>query len=236
MSTTRLRDGTHAHDQRLDRLVQFDRRSRKFPVRALPVVEKKPRSYTWRCRATLDQGQEGACVGFGVTHELVARPVEVLGLTAKFAREAIYWNAQRQDEWPGGAYPGARPFYEGTSVLAGVKVAHQMGFMESYHWAFGLDDLLLGVAYAGPAVIGVNWMTGMFEPDSQNQVHATGRVEGGHCTLVNGIDVRRQMLRVHNSWGAIWGRNGEALISFADMAKLLRDGGEACFFVGRKRG
>lgn len=37
------------------------------------------------------------------------------------------------------------------------------------------------------------------------------------------------------SWGADWGRNGEAYIGFDDLARLLADGGEACVPMKRRR-
>ena len=94
---TKLRDGSQSGDIRLDRIIFFDERSRAYPIRRMVAV-KKPRSYTWRCKTYLDQGSEGACVGFGIAHELAARPSEVKGLTKKFAREAIYWEEQKIDE------------------------------------------------------------------------------------------------------------------------------------------
>ncbi|MDA8139960.1 MAG: hypothetical protein M0036_15035 [Desulfobacteraceae bacterium] len=228
----RLRDGSQTKDIRLDRIILFDERSRKFPVRAM-VAEKKLRSYTWRCNAFLDQGQEGACVGFGIAHELAARPAEVKGLTNKYARESIYWEAQKIDEWEGGSYPGAKPKYEGTAVLAGVKVAQGKGFFDSYHWGFGLDDLALGVAYKGPAVLGLPWMEAMYEPDAKGFIHATGEVEGGHCILCRGVNAKEEYFLLHNSWGKDWGDNGDCKVSFADMKKLLANGGESVFFEGR---
>ena len=121
----KLKDGTEVQDPRLGRLVQFDERSRGFPIRAL--VEGKPlRSYTWRVGAWLDQGAEGACVGFAFGHELYARPV-VTPVSAGYAREEIYWKAQRIDPWPGGMYPDATPQYEGTSILAGAQVCQSLG-------------------------------------------------------------------------------------------------------------
>lgn len=219
-------------DVKLDRLPEFDERSRNFPIREL-TEGKKQRSYTWRCNAQLDQGPDGACVGFGVTHELIARPAEVQGLDGKFAKESIYWNAQRIDYWEGGSYPGAAPFYEGTSVLAGAKVARKLGWIESYRWAFGIEDLKYGVGHNGPAVIGVGWHGGMFQPDSKGYIHATGGVYGGHCVLVNSINIKEQRFTIHNSWGASWGNNGECYISFDDMDLLLQDRGEACFFLKR---
>lgn len=235
MANVKLRGGFSARDVRLDRLPVHDPRSRKFLVRRAPVAAgKAPRSYTWRCDSWLDQGAEGACVGFGVAHELAARPAVVPGLTNQFARERLYWEAQKIDEWDGGAYPGARPRYEGTSVTAGVKVAHRLGAMESYHWAYTVDDLVLGLGYAGPAVLGLDWWTGMFDPDSKGLIHVDGQVEGGHCILAIGVSIPTQTVLLHNSWGKGWGVNGRARISFADLRRLFSAGGEACFFVGRK--
>lgn len=230
----KLRDGSEVADARLARLVQFDERSRQFPIRAT-VGTKKPRSYTWRCHQYLDQGQEGACVGFSMTHELVARPAEVSGLDAKFAREKVYWEAQKIDEWAGGAYPGASPFYEGTSVLAGVKVLKKLGYIDEYRWAFGLDDLVMAVGYAGPAVLGIPWYEGMFDMWSCGNVHVHGQVAGGHAILCKGVDVKEQTFTLHNSWGPVWGRGGDAKIAWSDMDRLLHEQGEAVIPMGRHR-
>ena len=89
-----LKDGSKTEDVRLDRIKFFDDRSRGFPIRAL-VGPKELRSYTWRCDIFLDQGNEGACVGFGVSYELAARPSEVPDMDNQFAREKIYWEAQK---------------------------------------------------------------------------------------------------------------------------------------------
>ena len=210
----------------LDRLEQFDERSRNFSVRKT-VEGKKPRSYTWRCRANLDQGREGACVGFGVAHEIIARPAEVKGITNHSAR-LIYKAAQKIDPWPGESY-------EGTSVLAGIKVAQRLGYFDSYRWAFRFKDLVLGVGYNGPAVIGVSWWTGMHTPDSDGFIHVTGSKQGGHCVLVNSVNVRLKRFTIHNSWGKSWGVNGTCYISFDDMEKLMGERGEAVFCLNRHR-
>jgi len=228
-----LRDGSSTTDRRLDRLVKFDQRSRNFPVMAAVKPKLKPRSYTWRCLQTLDQGTEGACVGFGVSHELIARPKEVEWIDNEFARR-LYFAAQKIDEWPGGAYPGARPRYEGTSVLAGLKMAVTNGYAESYLWAFGIEDLKIGVGYFGPAVLGLKWMNGMFTPDKKGFIHATGDGQGGHCILCRAVNVKKEFFTLRNSWGADWGVGGDCYISFADMEKLLKDDGEAAFLVKRK--
>lgn len=208
----------------LDRRSSFDERSRRYPVRTL--VQGKPlRSYTWSCRDVLDQGQEGACVGFGWAGELLARPSAVLGINDAVARR-IYRHAQTLDEWFG-------EDYEGTSVLAGAKTVKQRGFMEEYRWAFSVNDVLLTLGYAGPVVFGFNWREGMWEPDDEGWIHASGESVGGHCLFGRAVNVTHRGILLQNSWGLEWGMNGCAHLSWADLALLMEDDGEACVPIGR---
>jgi len=228
-----IKNNRATEDQHLDRIPNFDARSRNFKVIDTILTTKKPRAYTWSCKEHLDQGAEGACVGFGITHELIARPAVAKGLDAKYAKEQIYWQAQREDPWPGGSYPGASPFYEGTNVLNGLKVAQKLGWFDSYYWSFGLDELILGVGYSGPATLGINWYNGMYNTDTKGFIHATGKVVGGHCILCKGVNIKGKYFVLHNSWGKDWGVGGDCKISFDDMEKLLYEEGESAFPVGR---
>ena len=193
----KLRDGLKVRDGRLARIKLFDKKSRAFPIQAA-VSGKEPRSYLWPCNTWLDQGTEGACVGFSLAHELIAKPAVVKGIDAKFAREKIYWEAQKIDPWEGGSYPGAKPKYEGTAVLAGVKVLQKLGYIEEYRWAFGLEDLILAVGHCGPAVLGIPWYEGMFDAQSCGQLHIGGEVAGGHAILCKGVNVKRKTFTLHN--------------------------------------
>ena len=228
----KLKGGASTNDVRLDRVVQFDERSRDYALR-LPRGRRKRRSYTWRCDKYLNQGEEGACVGFSIGHELIARPAPVKRIGPTYCREKIYWEAQRQDEWPGGDFPDASPKYDGTSLLAGVKVAHGLGWFEEYRWTFTLESFLLGLGYHGPAVIGVSWHNDMYTPDANGFIRPTGGVSGGHCILANGVNVKERTVTLHNSWGKSWGIDGECKIRWSDMEDILMDDGEAVFFVDR---
>lgn len=203
----------------LDRRVKFDEKSRNFPIRAT-ISKTEPRSYTWKCNTWLDQGREGACTGFSVSHEYAAKPKEVTNLTNADA-QAIYYRARQIDEWEG-------EDYEGSSVLGAIKAAKEKGWYSEYRWAFGVDDLALAVSRKGPAVIGVNWYTGMFNPDANGFIHKTGQLAGGHAILCNGYNVKGRYFKLHNSWGKKWGVNGECKISYDDMNALLKEYGEAC--------
>lgn len=231
----RLRDGSFVEDIRLSRLVHFDPDSRKFPVVA-GLSTKKPRSYTWRCPVVLDQGNEGSCVGHGIAHELLARPVQAdpQKVNHKYAVEKIYWGAQRIDKWLGGSYPGAFPKYEGTSVLYGLKVAQKLGWFDGYEWSFGLDELILGLGYKGPAVLGVEWQDVMCYPDKKGFVWPSkGDKAGGHCILCKGVNITNKTFTLHNSWGSDWGIGGSCFITFAEMQLLLDNDGEAAFPINR---
>lgn len=232
---TTLRDNSTASDPRLGRLPQFDERSRSFNVRSLFAAAQVPRSYTWACTTNLDQGADGACVGFSWAHELAARPYA--RPASNTLGHAIYHSAQKLDEWEGGSYPGASPIYEGSSVLAGAKAAQSMGHISTYRWAFTVDDALTVISRHGPAVIGIWWWTGMFDTDSKGFIHPTGQREGGHAILVRGVNVKARTVLLHNSWGASWGGTkwgpGTALLSWEDFGFLLQDGGECCVPVLR---
>ena len=229
-----LKDNTQVKDRRLGRCIEFDEMSRAFPIRTL-VADKPPVNKKWDCSQILDQGVEGACVGFGLSHELIAAPDEVKGLTNQTARE-LYWLVQHKDPWPGGAYPDAVPFYEGTSVLSGLKTLVELGYCDSFHWGFGIDDVLKGVSYEGPAVIGSFWWKSMYNPTSCcNRISPKGEIAGGHCYILNEVNWDIELVGIVNSWGLSWGDRGRAYITFKDMEIILKNEGEAAFLIGRHK-
>lgn len=259
METITLRDGSETMDPRLDRLQHFDARSREFPLTAALPRRAVLRSKTHVSRLWLDQGREGACVSFAWHHDAGATPVAVGGLTNEVARER-YFQMQREDQWPGGAYPGASPRYEGTSVLAGAQVMRALGFFDGFTWAGvdphtrAIDDVLLALATVGPVVLGIPWLTTMFDTRLDGTLDTTGAEAGGHAIMARAVHVPRRgaiatvfgtqrvriratepYVRLRNSWDRDWGLNGECLIAASELERLLHLGGEACLPVNRKR-
>jgi hypothetical protein len=233
--TMQLVAGATTEDPRLDRVPFFDTRSRGFPIRALLPDALPLRSFGWACPRWLDQGREGACVGFAWSHELAAYPVHV-PTTDETARD-LYRQAQKVDEWPG-------EDYSGTSVLAGAKIVQDQGHMDEYRWAFGVEDALRAIGYFGPVVIGVNWYRSMFDPRPSGllEVDRTAQPAGGHAILVRGVALKAQLkgepslpvVRLRNSWGRDWGRNGDCYLRIDDFEWLLDQGGECCIPVTRR--
>lgn len=216
-------------DPRLDRVPEFDPASRRF--RAVEGIEQLPfRGYTWRVPVSLDQGREGACVGFGWAHELAARPWPIPGITNSEAFGIYYW-ARQHDEWPG-------ENYDGTSVLAGAKaVTEWLPYVKEYRWAFGLDDVRRTIGYRGPVVLGLNWYEGMFEPQPDGRIQPTGGLMGGHCILAYSVSEHLRIVRLWNSWGPDWWQGGAwCYLTFDDLDRLLHEQGEACIPVTRRFG
>lgn len=235
--TARLRDGSTVEDPRLDRLQQFDDRSRAYPIRTL-VGARQPRSYTWRHYVT-DQGQQGACVGHACTQEAAARPKPYFGdpvlkpapvADLNETARTVYRRAQQIDPWE-----GEEPVYSGTSVLAGVQAGQERGWWSEYRWALGpgpdaaAQDVILALGYAGPVIMGTVWRSGMWGADTDGYLRATGNDEGGHAYLLVSYSAKRDAVWTPNSWGG----QGQGWINRTDLVSLLAAGGEACIPVRR---
>ena len=219
----------------LDWRPQFDERSKNYPIRAFfPAVQHK--TFTlWKHGEILDQGSEGACVGFGWTAEALAGPVHI-DLEEVPAPRApsepngfayyVYREAQKIDQWPG-------TDYEGTSVIAGAKVMSRYGVIHQYRWAFGIHDVVGALMSQGPVVLGINWYNGMYTAPN-GRLTVSGNKVGGHAILAIGYNPSSQIFEgqetviLQNSWGKSWGIDGIAEITVDDLAKLLKEGGEAC--------
>lgn len=248
MSTT-LRGGHQTEDLRLDRVPYWDPQNENYPVRAIldldtpPVGEK-----LWTSGALTDQGAEGACVGHGTTQEATASPYRLhlgsgyvkphyLNEPDDFAYR-VYKSAQKIDPWAG-------EDYEGTAVLAGVKVLKNIGLITEYRWALSLRDIRDTVWSHGPVILGINWYSDMYDTRPSGLVTVGGDVVGGHCITITGYDSSRkltgedkayELYRWQNSWGPSYGRNGKGWIKAADLKRLVFDEseGEACVPVTRK--
>lgn len=212
-----------------------DERSRNYPIRALTAGLPRPEQMYWRGPFfRLDQGQEGACVGFAWTNEILSKPVSsnVPRPLNDFALK-FYKEAQKLDDWPG-------EDYEGTSVLAGAKQAQKLGYITGYRWAFGIEDVLDALAFTGPVVIGIPWYNDMYSTLPGGLVKVGGKLVGGHAITLTGYGNRKfpggltlDVVRWRNSWGRTYGVRGDGYIRVTDLANLLKQDGEACVPTGR---
>ena len=184
----------------------------------LSTIETTRTVRKWRRGPMTDQGSIPSCVGHGWFHLLTASPVRQNPIDP----DVLYYLAQKGfDEWEGEDYPG-------TSVRAVAKLLLYVKKIKSYKWSFGLETAVPHLLEKGPLVAGFDWHEGMSRPDRNNIIRPTGRLEGGHCILIYGANVKTGFLYIQNSWGLSWGNKGTARLSFEDAEKLIRRGGECC--------
>jgi hypothetical protein len=209
---------------------RHDPRSRNYTVRAhlRRRGETGLRGRTWACYAELDQGREGACVGFGWAAELAATPCVVRGVTNTLGF-SIYREAQALDGFP--------DTEEGSSVLAGAKAVQRRGHLREYRWAFSIEDVCETLSHLGPVVLGIPWLDTMMDARRNGLLDCSGQEVGGHCILARGLLLKPKprdygttdpLIRLRQSWG-----DGDRFVRVADLEQLLKDAGEACVPIVR---
>ena len=225
--------------RKLDWVSNHDPRSKDYPIRSMFGNKRiVPARKVWDEGAVLDQGSEGACVGFAWTGELLAEPAapkeQPSAIYANRLASALYQDAKQVDEWPGEKY-------DGTSVLAGAKIMKERGLIGGYRWCFNIKDVRNAIIQEGPVVIGIPWFDGMYETDPGGIVKVSGDLVGGHAIVLTGYDPafqvgssREEYFRWRNSWGDDYGVDGSGWISRRNLEFLLAQNGEACVPMERQ--
>jgi hypothetical protein len=230
-------DRTNRHDARivkqlagLGRKHAVDPRDHGFALKAITPAPMRTSMMWPLVTPVLDQDDTPMCVGYAWTQFLYTAPVEhrrdALGNPGVLAHQ-LYTMAQELDEWPG-------TNYDGTSVRAGAKALQAMGRLTEYRWAFSAAEARAFVLTRGPVILGINWYDDMFSPDHGGYLKVSGPLAGGHAILVDGYEQKRNAFRLVNSWGAGWGENGRAWLTFDDCDRLIKDDGECCSAVELK--
>jgi hypothetical protein len=138
----------------------------------------------------------------------------------------VYSDATKVDSYDG-SYP---PDDTGSDGLSVAKVMQTRGLISGYLHATSLAAMQAALQDT-PVIVGTNWTEGMFNPDSNGQVHPSGDVAGGHEYEVIGLDVDKKLFHCVNSWGESWGIKGHFFISFSDMDNLLHSDGDCTQFL-----
>lgn len=203
-----------------------DVRDNNFPVSGIVSNSSFIREkYWWPDGWWGNQGRHPHCAAFSWAHWLEDGPVVQDALTSRpkpfYDTARFYRECQLRDGIPG-------TNYEGTTIRAGAKILKELGIINEYRWAQSVDDVVNAVSVLGPMVVGTRWFSNMTNPDRSHMMRPSGRDEGGHAYIINGLDKDRAVFRVKNSWGRTWADRGHAYLSFEDFDRLLRDRGEAC--------
>lgn len=215
--------------KKLGRKYIKDARDQNFLLKSI-VPKELDRSfkYWWTSGWWGDQGYKPHCVGYSWCHWLADGPITQDSSREKnvapFDPDHVYHEAQKIDAWAG-------EDYDGTSVRAGAKVLQREGFIDEYRWAWDVDTAIHALINKGPLIVGTWWYSDMYFPNDKGIITATGSKAGGHAYVVNGINLDKKLVRIKNSWGRNWGKNGFAYVSLDDFEKLITEQGECCMAV-----
>lgn len=205
------------------RIYQPDVRDRLFRMEDhVDLTLTLPPYKFWPCREADNQLDTPECVGFSLRNWLQCAPVMVR-IGDRMSGDAIYQAAHQID--------GISGPHDGTTVRAGAQVLQKAGDIQSYVWANDVETIKAFVCQSGPVVCGSNWHAGQMTPDSDNAIHVTGNIVGGHAYCLIGWSSKKSAFRLLNSWGRGWGNQGRVWITEADFTKLFSEGGEACAAV-----
>jgi hypothetical protein len=195
----------------------------------------------------LDQGQEGACTGFGlatVTNYLLRRR-KIVPDPKPVSPRMLYQMAKRYDEWPG-------EHYSGSSARGAMKGWHKHGVCGEECWPYDVHDAAeslsekriadalkrpLGAYYrvnhkdlvamhSAMAEVGVLFATatvhqGWNQTDKDGVIPINPAKLGGHAFAIVAYDQRG--FWIQNSWGPSWGKEGFALVTYDDWLMHATD-------------
>jgi Papain family cysteine protease len=187
----------------------------------------------------LDQGQEGACTGFGLATvaNYLLRSRKVVPDKDGCSPRMLYEMAKRYDEWPG-------EDYSGSSARGAIKGWHKHGVCSATSWPYDpkkpdrltdarTSDALkrpLGAYYrvnhkdivamhSSLAEVGILYATGTVHSGWDDVgkggiVPYSEKVEGVHAFAIVAYD--EHGFWIQNSWGKDWGAQGFGRVSYDD--------------------
>ncbi len=242
-ATLATRSGAKPVQRKLNvRRDTLDFRDRMFEATLIEVPTHVPLAAYRRHRVpVLDQGEEGACTGFGlatVANYLLARR-RVVPDRAPVSARMLYEMARRYDEWPGESYSG-------SSARGAMKGWQKHGVCQHDAWphpvvpqdASGLTHARTTDAMRRPlgaylrvnhkdlvamhsalAEVGVLFASatvhqGWSHVDRKGAIPYPAPLSGGHAFAIVAYD--SEGFWIQNSWGADWGLRGFARISYDD--------------------
>lgn len=148
----------------------------------------------------LDQGTEGACVGFAITNLLNANPKP--GVRGNKEAFDFYHRITVADRYEGDWRTGQ----SGTSIRDGAKQAKSEGLFSGYAFTADVDVMLKWLMLKGPLYVGVPWYRSM-DKISQGyaRIFKDSGIRGWHSISIDGYDLTtgdeyKDNLVYPNSW------------------------------------
>ncbi len=221
-----LIEETPVAGRRLGRHVFHDERSRNFGAAQAARIRSVKHDSSG---LPLDQGDVGSCTAEAVCGALNTDPdpAKVKGQQAghTFTQDDAYKLYGLETKNEGQPWPPDDP---GGTGLWACKAAKQLGWITSYHHAFGLTQALKALVLR-PNIWGMNWYSSFDSPDPETglvRLTPGAYIRGGHEIVAVEIQADRQLVGFINSWGPGWGLNGRFYVGFGDLDRLLHEQGD----------
>jgi hypothetical protein len=211
----------------LDPLIDYDLRDLNFPMAELLDTEIiLPESKYWSPGMPLNQGREGACVGFSGAKNLYCYPIRTSSITEASGTlsgnnlgRGIYYECKKID---------GSPDTSGTSLHACAKVLNgASGWKDrvvEYRWAWDWDTAMAWLLTRGVLIIGIPWYRS-FDIGSKTTMPylpmPSGGIRGYHAVCIYGGNRTNQTMRMINSWGYYFGFNGKAIFRRSVLEPIL---------------
>lgn len=178
----------------------------------------KPRTVrNWMLRTWLDQSVKPFCTAYGSLHELYCGPIYHKKKPI-IDPDHLFALIQSEDRRHG------RVYTEGATTNAACAVMVQLGFWGGYDWDYEGPSALGALMSEYPIIAGTAWTDSMFDRDREGIIRVTSwnlASAGGHLYCVNGINLKRGLVRIANTWG-----DGYYWLPIEDFLRLVREGGE----------
>ena len=223
-----------------------DLRDRYYEPSLKPLVSELDNSNK---TMVLDQGQEGACTGFGLAAVINFLKV-YKNKPVRVSARMLYEMAQKHDQWPG-------ENYEGSSCRGAIKGWKNMGVCSEKIWPYSssnpgnltidkakdarstilgayyrlranLNDYHVALNETGAIYVSATVHNGWRNPrktqksDKFATIVPSSNSIGGHAFAIVGYN--QLGFIVQNSWGTDWGTDGFALWTYEDWYENVSDG------------
>lgn len=196
-----------------------------------------------------DQGDEGACTGFGLAAAINLLNLKKRNLADKASPRMLYEMAKKHDEWPGEDYAGSScrgairgwknmgvcrseewPYFAnkpGELTIARAKAARACVMGAYYRLRPELNDYHVALNEVGAIFVSADVHSGWYAPSPIKKnglavIKPSPTKDGGHAFALVGYN--DQGFIVQNSWGKKWGSQGFAIWLYEDWLENVNDG------------
>lgn len=197
---------------------RHDARDFVYPARPSLLPLEVFSTYTKKKIPILDQGNEGACTGYGLA-TCVNYYLHMRKQTLTVDAESLYKNAKKNDEWDGENYDGSscrgalNGFWKEGAVTADGEYKVSLGSFYRVN-AKDVHEMHLALVAEGVLYVSSNVHRGWDKPSVKGEIAFDKKVEGGHSFAIIGYD--ESGFWIQNSWGGDYGKKGYVHITYED--------------------